>query len=142
MERLTARSAGIPILAPECKVRFTHDELIDRLIGRLAAYEDTGLTPEKIAGIACELQVYRNAGKDGRLPLLLCKVDDTVYVVLVGRVFPFEVISVMLHGDTPTFKAQHGMHLCWVFGNDDIGKTVFLNREEAEAALRGGGNHA
>lgn len=106
-------------------------------IDLLAAYEDTGLTPEKIAGIACELQVYRNAGKDGRLPLLLCKIDDTVYVVLVGRVFPFEVISVMLHGDTPTFKAQHGMHLCWVFGNDDIGKTVFLTHEEAEAALKG-----
>lgn len=129
MERLTIRNSDGSVSQP---IDLKWSEALERL----AAYEDTGLTPEKIAGIACELQVYRNAGKDGRLPLLLCKVDDTVYVVLMGRVFPFEVISVMLHGDTPTFKAQHGMHLCWGFGNDDIGKTVFLNREDAEAELK------
>lgn len=33
------------------------------------------------------------------------------------------------------YKAMHGIHLCYVFNQDDIGKTVFLTREEAEAAL-------
>ncbi len=68
---------------------------------------------------------------------LPCKVDDVVFVVITGRVLPFDVISISIYKTTPTFKAQHGIHLVWVFGAEDIGKTVFLSREEAEAALEG-----
>lgn len=45
MERLTARSAGFPILDPRHEGKYTHLELIDLLIARLTPYEDTGLTP-------------------------------------------------------------------------------------------------
>lgn len=72
-------------------------------IDRLAAYEDTGLTPEKVEILSCsypkmfdmvdELNEYRDIGtikhlqklvkaeQDGRLMVLPCKEGDTVYVI-------------------------------------------------------------
>jgi hypothetical protein len=41
-------------------------------INRLAAYEDSGLSPE-------EVQEFAKAKADGRLVVLPCKVGDTVY---------------------------------------------------------------
>ena len=157
MERLSDRAIAIvnELHTERLDYQSEYLPLIDAL-NQLAAYENTRITPEALKKPFTEdalliltasvlrlgvdrLRELAQAEKDGRLVVLPCRVGDTVYVVLMGRVFPFEVISVMLHGDTPTFKAQHGMHLCWVFGNDDIGKTVFLTREEAEEALEGGG---
>ena len=67
--------------------------------------------------------------------ILPCKVDDEVFINIAGTLFPFMVISINIHTGTPIFKAQHGINLVWVFGSYDVGKTVFLTREEAEAAL-------
>jgi len=68
-------------------------------VNRLAAYEDTGLTPEEIkdfvqrweqavelAGLCKQagvdhLQELVKAEKDGRLVVLPCKVGDTVYKI-------------------------------------------------------------
>lgn len=47
-KRLTARVGGVAGLAPEYEELFTTNELIDLLLNNLAAYEDTGLTPEEI----------------------------------------------------------------------------------------------
>ena len=60
---------------------------------------------------------------------------DSVYVLLVGLILPFDVISVSLFRKSLIFKAQHGLNLTWVFKMEDFGKTVFLTREEAEKAL-------
>lgn len=64
------------------------------------------------------------------------KADDEVYITLLGRIFLFEVTSVVWYRSSPIYKAMHGINLCYVFHQDDIGKTVFLKKEEAEAALR------
>lgn len=60
---------------------------------------------------------------------------DSVYIIMFNRVIPFDVISVSLFRKILIYKAQHGIHLTWVFKMEDFGKTVFLNREEAEKAL-------
>ncbi len=61
---------------------------------------------------------------------------DSVYIILLGHILPFDVISVTLFRKTLIFKAQHGLNLTWVFKMEDFGKTVFLTREEAENALK------
>lgn len=60
---------------------------------------------------------------------------DSVYIIMFNRVIPFDVISISLFRKILIYKAQHGIHLTWVFKMEDFGKTVFLNREEAEKAL-------
>ena len=60
---------------------------------------------------------------------------DSVYIIMFNRVIPFDVISISLFRKILIYKAQHGIHLTWVFKMEDFGKTVFLNHEEAEKAL-------
>lgn len=118
---------------------------------RLAAYEDTGLEPGEIekamdivksAVSAFEdfgvdrLAELAQADRDGRCVVLPCKVEDDVYINILGRTLPFTVISISQMASTPTFKAQHGIRLVYIFKADDVGETVFLTRAEAEAALR------
>jgi hypothetical protein len=108
------------------------------LYGRLKAYEDTGLEPEAVETVKLalcakhmvDLETLNNtpisrlveiaeADKDGRVVVLPCKVGDTVYILRRA----FDGADVV--GET---------ELWW----DDIpqlGKTVFLTREEAEKAL-------
>ncbi len=95
-------------------------------VERLAAYEDTGLTPEEVAELA-------QAQKDGRLVVLPCKVGDVVFAAESNPVIPLTMAYV-------------GAYLDGADGGDwekfqNFGKTVFLTREEAEAALKknGGG---
>ena len=60
---------------------------------------------------------------------------DTVYVVLLNKVFKFDIISVNIFQNRLIYKGQHGLNLSYTFRPRDIGKTVFLTREEAEKAL-------
>ncbi len=67
------------------------------------------------------------AENDGRLVVLPCKVGDTVFAAETSPVIPLSVVDV-------------GMYLEGTDGEDwealnNFGKTVFLTREEAEAAL-------
>ena len=75
------------------------------------------------------------ADREERCVVHPLKSDDEVYIILLSRVFLFEVTSAVWYRASPIYKAMHGIHLCYVFNQDDIGKTVFLTREEAEAAL-------
>ena len=75
------------------------------------------------------------ADREERCVVHPLKSDDEVYIILLSRVFLFEVTSAVWYRESPIYKAMHGIHLRYVFNQDDIGKTVFLTREEAEAAL-------
>ena len=115
----------------------------------LAAYEDTGMEPEDLkkafnetASLKLAAQALRTtpdhlhdllqAEQDGRLVVLPCKVGDHVWAD--GR----EAIVVWFFG----YKTERYLHAQF-FDNAkytdipfyEIGKTVFLTREEAEAAL-------
>ncbi|WP_462385388.1 hypothetical protein [Intestinibacillus massiliensis] len=134
---------------------------VREVMTRLAAYEDTGLEPEEIptridmAQIAMILQTLRASGltpdklpraaglvkaqDDGRVVGLA--VDANVFIVQDGRVYQFRVFDYSLiarnNGNTRFFAVCEE---CDEIGDldfwaNDIGKTVFLTRAEAEAAL-------
>ena len=110
---------------PVCPERARYD--------RLAAIED-------ILGDEYDLDRLRElakADREGRCVVLPCKVEDDVYINILGRTLPFTVISISQMSSTPTFKAQHGIRLVYIFKADDVGETVFMTRAEAEAALQG-----
>ena len=82
------------------------------------------------------LRELAQADREGRCVVLPCKVEDDVYINILGRTLPFTVISISQMASTPTFKAQHGIRLVYIFKADDVGETVFMTRAEAQAALR------
>ena len=120
---------------------------------RLAAYEDTGLTPERCAEFAradaegryivmrdaeqegvARLRELGEADKDGRLVVLPCKVGEGLWTFCshpVEQVYSFTVTDIStLNGRTMLNTSR-----CGVVDARDVGKTVFLTREEAEKAL-------
>lgn len=112
-------------------------------VERLAAYEDTGLTPERCAEFAradaegryivmrdaerdgvARLRELAEADKDGRVVVLPCKVGTATYHIH----YPIAV-----YPDESEPEIKRGIFtLCDL---DRVGHTVFLTREEAEAAL-------
>ena len=123
---------------------------------RLAAYEDTGLMPEEVlpkdkadeialnlmrlAGLESlcsydHLRELAEADKDGRVVILPCRQGDELWTYCnhpVKRVYSFTVSDVStLNGRTVLNTLGLG-----TIGPEDIGKTVFLTREEAEKALQ------
>lgn len=168
MERLTERFYGW-VIKKGCHgpCRTCHRaECADiyPMIDRLAAYEDTGLEPEDIVALqkreqgfvemlvnvscGCAVSYSRlaelaQAEKDGRLLVLPVKPDEIVYQWKKGDDIPslFRLDGVNINEDGEiTYQTHWGETLT----PDDFGKTVFLTREEAEAALkkRGEGNEA
>ena len=125
----------------------------DRLVERLAAYEDTGLTPDDCKKAAEMEDVLMDeyysidrmvelmrADKDGRLVVPPCKVGDRLYEV-TGRktisVYKVRTIRVELFGLFIEWDIVEGFAWQSLSGINagEIGKTVFLTREEAEKAL-------
>lgn len=133
---------------------------------KLKAYEDTGLTPEEINdavvgaklmakakvvsvfGVAAErLLELAEAEKDGRVVVLPCKVGGTAWVKDRAGI-PKEM---RLEAPDIRFVCTDEDNLCMATcgrtgnglcayrimnDNSDIGKRVFLTREEAKAALK------
>ena len=78
------------------------------------------------------LRELADADRAGRLVVLPCKVGDTVYFALLGRIIEKQVFSIVSFSNS-TRICCGGTSEC--FRPEDIGKTVFLTHEEAEAAL-------
>lgn len=144
-----------------------------KIVNRLAAYEDTGLTPFDIEMLRCAHDATKQnletakriiaewdaiildkgfdfiknllqAEQEGRLVVLPCKVGDTIYDIYeamgngiggpIARRFNECKIHIDLRGKS---------YLCadgYILAFDEFGETLFLTREEAEAALKGEGN--
>ena len=144
MERLTYRDKdGFPMMKKRGGIKQGGVE-------RLAAYEDTRLTPEEVAALgrlfdyALEesktlaeqlallnrIRELAEADKDGRLVVLPCKVGDTVYLIVTKRARNY----------TPGFRFVKKSRLTFLNMErilQDFGKEAFLTREEAEKALEG-----
>ena len=106
---------------------------------RLAAYEDTGLTPEQCENAkviiesafsddtskAERIRELLKADKDGLVLILPCKLGTKVYRIR------YKIV------DYPD-KPEPEITTTWFTPEyrEDIGKTVFLSREEAERALQ------
>ena len=120
---------------------------------RLAAYEDTGLTPEEIKAPFTEdtminlaaqalgvepsrLRELAEADKDGRCVVLPCKVGDTVWRIIRDgepHITRDEVRDMYFADDMTLCVELVGGRVTFT---EKFGKTVFLSREEAEKALR------
>ena len=112
---------------------------VDKAMMRLARYEDTEREPEEVEALSSlfefavdnsatmtqqleligRLRELAEADKDGRLAVLPCKVGDTVYTLLRR----FDGADVVIETEL------------WWTDIPQLGKTVFLTREEAEKAL-------
>jgi len=121
--------------------RFIHQRFValDKAIDRLAAYEDTRLMPERVLELA-------KAEQDGRLMVLPCKKGDRLFVLTSDSLTGVEEtkakrIVVIYRENGPCAKVMAPcVYDDWggafrEFYPEDFGKTVFLTREEAEAAL-------
>lgn len=75
------------------------------------------------------------ANREGKVILRQIKEGSKVYIILLGRIFPFDVISAAWHSKNTVYKAEHGKYLRCTFNDADVGIFAFLTREEAEAAL-------
>lgn len=125
-------------------------EGIQNIVDRLAAYEDTGLEPDEIGRLIAtnqthakkhaemwqDLEGYLKGEAEGRLLILPCKIGDTVYCI---RKNPFAKGRYVKENiaESITVYRDHGISIFSTL-DDVLGKTVFLTREEAEAALTGG----
>ena len=134
---------------------------VREMMYRLAAYEDTGLEPEevlpkdkadeialKLMRLAdleslcnyARLRELAEADKDGRVVVLPCKVGDTLYEVTGRKTiseYRVKAIRVELFCVSIEWEIEKGFVWQSLAGitQSEIGKTVFLTREEAEAAL-------
>ena len=150
MERLTKTINGVVVyIGPGNEfdngllaAELSNDQ-IRTVMRRLADYEDTGLEPEAINAIKLtlmgksiaeikefegvpikHLRELAQAEKDGRLVALPCKVGDTVYQIDDERIYESEIKRIIYDTNNIAFDERAIM-----------GETVFLTREEAEAAL-------
>ena len=120
---------------------------------RLAAYEDTGLTSQEVISMHGEwrammsvlnsigggytrLRELAKADKEGRVVVLPCKVGDVVYG-FYGEKTILPMVAKWIETDTDGWciAAQYVPMAPRFYRFSDFGKTVFLTREEAEAAL-------
>lgn len=122
----------------------------------LQKYLDTGLGPDEVTALQKDwsdlctivgecggidrLRELAEADKDGRLVVLPCKVGDTVYEVTSRKTiseYRVKAIRVELFCTFIEWDIVAGFVDKSIFGVpvDEIGKTVFLTREEAENAL-------
>ena len=128
---------------------------IEKLRGRLKAYEDTGLTPEEVSALVKDWSDLRTivgecggldrvralvkADRDGRLVVLPCQSGEHVFALLDNQthVWECEVEHAVLDGWRKVFAIRplgHSKESYYApFGA--FGQSVFLTREEAERAL-------
>ena len=108
-----------------------------------AAYPDKQSCQENILFQASDrLEGLARADKDGRVVVLPCKVGDTVYEVTSRKTiseYRIRAIRVELFALFIEWEIEKGFVDKSIFGvvSNEIGKTVFLTREEAEKALEG-----
>lgn len=99
------------------------------LYGRLKAYEDIA----ELCGGFDHLRELAEADKDGCVVVLPCKVGDTVYFALLGRIIEKQVFSIVSFSNSTRIYCGGTSEY---FRPEDIGKTFFLTREEAERAMQ------
>ena len=80
-----------------------------------------------------KLQHYEDLEEQGRLITLPCKIGDTVWIPNFVTYWPlrFKVNDITIKIDIENTQVGFDVDIV------DIGKTVFLTKEEAEAALKG-----
>lgn len=137
--------------------RIAQSAFRQRCVEQLADYEDTELTPQEVLSMKFEwcammdalnsigggytrLRELAEADRDGRLVMPPCKPGDTVYEVTSRKTiseYRVKAIRVELFCTFIEWDIVAGFVDKSIFGVpvDEISKTIFLTREEAEKAL-------
>ena len=166
MERLTQRlRTGEVLMASNYEEKYTEQEWICVLQDRLAAYEDSDCEPEEVLPkdkadeIAMKLmrladleslcsytrlRELAEADKDERVvalpvkPVLTPILSSMLYIIEDGDIYEdalYEaVVGMSENGKMNVVYTTLSDQI--IFEQADIGKTVFLTREEAEKALK------
>lgn len=145
MERLTYFKDGY------WRVNFSGVQYQADFVDRLAAYEDSRLSPEDAANLNAILRLGDGmtlmrlrelavADQEGRVIVLPCKVGDTVYFVNAKKILEFAVVGYAV--DETGISWVYSEHVDKTghtnertFSPDRFGKNTFFTREEAEKAL-------
>lgn len=158
MERLTKRlpsGAADYNYSKSCYIgdgsgadRISQSAFRQRCVERLADYEDTKLTPEGIdmdheaaeqLRQLCQncdldrLEELAEADRDGRVVVRPCKVGDTLFRVFAGEILEHKVRNMRYLAIQGRWDIDTTPFCSYV--ESSIGKTIFLTREEAKAAL-------
>ena len=164
MERMTERSESGHAYYPQCfkepcygsgcKIKDCPFET--EVCDRLAAYEDTGLSPEKVSWMKEVIEAaFDNdtsrierahslhvADKEGRVVVLPCKVGDILWITgSIRRLYSAKVRTFFIGHPSGVRWGDNdgGIQMIRTTECDvpmrDFGRTVFLTREEAEKAL-------
>ncbi len=149
MERYSDRAIEIINELHTARIDYENEyiPLID-CANQCAAYEDTGLAPEEVSTLVKDwsdlrtiigecggidrVRALAEADRDGRLVVLPCKVGDTVYFALLGRIIEKQVFSIVSFSNSTRIYCDGTSEY---FRPEDIGETFFLTREKAEKAL-------
>lgn len=122
--------------------------IVPQLYARLGAYEDTELTPEEIdmdheaaeqlrhLCRNCDLdrlEKLAEADRDGRVVVRPCNVGDTLFRVFAGEILEHKVRNMRYLAIQGRWDIDTTPFCSYV--ESSIGKTIFLTREEAKAAL-------
>lgn len=119
---------------------------------KLGEYEETGLEPEEVAEYKKFedniIQVYHctlshvisllEKEKQGRLIELPCKVGSVIYAIVLGKIEERTVSGFAGGGEVEfiyTVFEYESKGYCTTFDIEELGKSVFLTKEEAEQAL-------
>ena len=134
----------------DCTALYCRNRLLDRLV----KYEDTGLEPEEVLPkdkadeIALKLMQLADlenfcsytrlcelaeVDKDGRVVVRPCKVGDTLFRVFAGEILEHKVRNMRYLAIQGRWDIDTTPFCSYV--ESSIGKTIFLTREEAKAAL-------
>lgn len=148
VERLTTKNKviGYQMKCSRCcekTIPCNECEEFEALVDRIGIIED-------ILGDSYDLDRLRElveADRDGRCVVLPCKVGDIVYTnmsiqgdkyKMADRPYPVKVVFVGMGDGKSYFHVKYDNGRCFPFDFDQIGKNVFLTREDAAAALKGG----
>ena len=160
MERLTKRSPDTTKENGVCCTHFHSPECFmvegncsagckweEAAWSRLADYEDTHMMPSDVTSMRMDMAIIAalfngvdvdrmkeltEADKNGRVMIAPCKVGNTVYFALLGRIIEKQVFSIVSFSNSTRIYCGGTSEY---FRPEDIGKTFFLTREEAEKAL-------
>ena len=149
MERLTERAENCPDPKEIYGVSVKNHDYV-AVAHRLAAYEDTEREPEEITAMQRTLDEYHKvadpllrAQADGRLvvlpvrPVLTQSIGSMLYIIDEGEIVEDSLCEALIgmgsNGEINIFYTTLSDQIS--FEQADIGKTVFLAREEAEKAL-------
>lgn len=143
MERLTYKDNSVPHTNAKGELWEAYsDRNYNEVINRLAAYEDSGLEPDEVDLMRDGLSKYHELEAKGLLVRLPCKVGDKVYALerfCDGNIG--DCYSWLKCEECEDFQQEVRERRISTLSQaisiiEMLGETVFLSREEAEAALK------